>query len=108
MTTRNIIRQYALDSAKILGKHLLQVILYGSYARGDYHEDSDIDILFITNLSESEQYDYLMQLSDLAFEYEMRHGVHISPVIENDAKYTYWRDTLPFFINVEKEGVAII
>ena len=40
---REIIMSFARKVRRILGKNLKQVILYGSYARGDYTEDSDID-----------------------------------------------------------------
>lgn len=31
---------------------MISVILYGSYARGDYTSDSDVDIMILVNLSE--------------------------------------------------------
>lgn len=30
------------------GEHLYKVLLFGSQARGDYREDSDLDVLFRT------------------------------------------------------------
>ena len=36
ITTRNLLDQYTEILQKIYGKHLKKVILYGSYARGDY------------------------------------------------------------------------
>ena len=40
ITTRNLLDQYTEILQKIYGKHLKKVILYGSYARGDYRDDS--------------------------------------------------------------------
>lgn len=45
VTTNNLVMQYVELLSKIYGDHLKTVILYGSYARGDYTEDSDIDIM---------------------------------------------------------------
>lgn len=45
VTTSNLVKQYVELLSKIYGDHLKTVILYGSYARGDYTEDSDIDIM---------------------------------------------------------------
>ena len=41
---QNLIKQYVNEIKQIYGTHLRQIILYGSYARGDFRPDSDIDI----------------------------------------------------------------
>jgi predicted nucleotidyltransferase len=37
-----------------LGNDLRKIILYGSYARGDYCEESDVDIMILSALTENE------------------------------------------------------
>ena len=44
---QNLITEYVTAVKKIYGNHLKQVILYGSYARGDYTKDSDVDIMLL-------------------------------------------------------------
>lgn len=39
-----LIEQYIAVVRKIYGNHLRKIILYGSYVRGDFRKDSDIDI----------------------------------------------------------------
>jgi predicted nucleotidyltransferase len=34
---------------ELYGERLSKIILYGSYARGDFHEESDIDFLVVLN-----------------------------------------------------------
>ena len=34
-------------------------------------------------------------------------GIVINPVLENEEHYKYWLGALPFFDNVEKEGIVI-
>ena len=63
MERQEILQIFSRSVKMILGKSLSKIIVYGSYARGDYREDSDIDIMILT--------------------------------------------TLPFYDNVQKEGVAI-
>ena len=41
-TMKNLIEQYVLEVRKIYGSHLKQIILYGSYARGDFKADSKV------------------------------------------------------------------
>ena len=61
---REIIMSFARKVRRILGKNLKQVILYGSYARGDYTEDSDIDTMVLTTLTDKEIEQYsMMRLS---------------------------------------------
>ena len=37
----------------------------------------------------------------------MESGIVINPVLENEAHYRYWLGALPFYDNVEKEGIVI-
>ena len=49
-TTINIIVALLANKAKeIASDKLVKVILYGSYARGDYEEWSDIDVMVLVN-----------------------------------------------------------
>ena len=49
-TIHTLLTQYLLELKKIYGTYLKSVILYGSYARGDYTSDSDIDIMLLVDL----------------------------------------------------------
>ena len=51
MVVHDIIISFANGVKKILGDDLKKIILYGSYARGDYSENSDIDIMVLTTLT---------------------------------------------------------
>lgn len=42
---RELLKRYVDDVQTIYGSELNTVILYGSYARGDFRPDSDIDIM---------------------------------------------------------------
>ena len=52
--TSDLVKQYVELLSKIYGEYLKTVILYGSYARGDYTENSDIDIMVLLDLSDME------------------------------------------------------
>ena len=67
MTTRELVSQYVEVLCKIYGKHLKTVILYGSYARGDYTKDSDIDIMVLLDLSDIDIKKYRHELSGATY-----------------------------------------
>ena len=63
-TIHTLLIQYLSEIQKIYGAHLKSVILYGSYARGDYTPDSDIDIMILVDLSVEEMDAYSDALSE--------------------------------------------
>lgn len=91
----------------MLGNKLSKVILYGSYARGDYYENSDVDVMVLVKLTEVEIKEIAPTIYDLAYDIELEKGLHISVVIKNEEHFEYWEDTLPFYKNVRNEGVEI-
>lgn len=104
---RVIVYQFSQDVKRILGDKLTKIIVYGSYARGDYRENSDVDIMILTKLSEEEIRAIKNDIYDLAFEVEMSTGIELSPIIKNEEQYEYWVDILPFYRNVRDEGVVV-
>ena len=48
----DLIEQYVEKIKKIYGSHVKQIILYGSYARGDFRPDSDVDIMILVDISD--------------------------------------------------------
>ena len=50
----DIMHEFAKNVRKLLGDSLDSVIVYGSYARGDYSEFSDIDVMLLVSLEEEE------------------------------------------------------
>lgn len=108
MTRQEVLMTFAQGCRKILQGDLSKLIVYGSYARGDYREDSDIDVMILTPLSNQQIEKVENAIFDLAFDLEMESGIVINPVIENEAHYQYWLGALPFYNNVEREGIANI
>lgn len=103
----NIICEFTKKVREILGDRLKKIILYGSYARGDYKNNSDIDIMILTDLNFEEIEKCRDEISDIAFDIELDTGIIISPVIKNIDKYNERVNIVPFFMNVQKEGVVL-
>lgn len=61
------------DVKTVLGASLSKVILYGSYARGEQSEDSDIDIMILTSIEVEEEIKKIeYKLFDLVYEIEYK------------------------------------
>lgn len=50
---QNILTLFVKEVKRVLGEDMDKVIVYGSYARGDYDEHSDIDIMVLTSYPEA-------------------------------------------------------
>lgn len=103
----NIINEFIGKVREVLGNRVKKVILYGSYARGDYNQNSDIDIMILTDFDSKEIEKYRDVVSDIAYDIELEKGVTISPVIKNIDNYNARVKVVPFYMNVNKEGVVI-
>lgn len=105
----SIINDFIKGVNKILGNRVKKIILYGSYARGDFNKSSDIDIMILTDLSDDEIVEYRKKISEYAYdiEYDNNFNIDLSPLVKNVDKFNYWLEALPFYMNVEKEGVVL-
>ncbi len=106
-TMQQLIQQYVSNLHDIYGSHLRQIILYGSYARGDFRPDSDIDIMILLDLSDIDIKKYRHQLSDMTFDFNMDYDVDIKPIAKSEEHYRKWVDNYPFYSNVNREGVRL-
>jgi predicted nucleotidyltransferase len=92
---------------EVLGDKLKKVILYGSYARGDYDEYSDIDILVLADIAQEECCDVSSDIREFIWEFELEHNIIISSHVTSAATFYGWLNVLPFYMNVVKDGVEL-
>lgn len=104
MSIENALAEFRLAIQRIYGGHLQDVVLFGSWARGEATTDSDIDLAVILSGSivPGEEIDRMIDvITDLNFKY----GVLISvyPVSSKD----YLGLDSPILMNVRSEGVRV-
>lgn len=107
VTIKMLLEQYTEILRKIYGNHLKTVILYGSYARGDYKADSDIDIMILLDLSDMDIKQYRHELSGETYDFNMDYDLDIKPIAKSQQHFQKWVDVYPFYANVKKEGVKL-
>ncbi|MCD7867341.1 MAG: nucleotidyltransferase domain-containing protein [Clostridiales bacterium] len=84
-----------------------RVLLFGSYARGDYTNESDVDIMIILNCPKEEVRAYRREVSRMASRIGLEHDVMVSILIRDKATYEHGKNELPFYRNVMQEGVEL-
>ena len=104
---KKLMEKYVEEIRKIYGSHLRKVILYGSYARGDFHPDSDIDIMILLDITDLDLKEYNIKLSYMTFDFNLDHDLDIKPIAKNEEHFKKWLDNYPFYANVNREGVVL-
>lgn len=104
---QNMLTLFAQQVKLLLGKDLKRIIVYGSYARGDYNENSDVDIMILTSLPQEKIREAEEKICDIAFDYLMKYKVEISVIVKEEEQFNYWLGAVPFYDNVKREGVVI-
>lgn len=105
---QKILNDFLEEVKIILGNRLKKIVLYGSYARGDYNKSSDIDIMILTDLSDKEINEYSMKIWEKSADIEIDKGIVISPLIRNMESFNSWLNVKPFYMNIVNEGVVLV
>ena len=105
----SVLKTFIVGVQEMLGEHLKKVILYGSYARGDYSEGSDVDIMILADIDGKELEDKEFEMWNFAYDLECEYHfkIHLSPILINIDSFNSWLDVKPFYMNVQKEGVVL-
>ncbi len=94
------------DLKQLFGNKLRKVVLYGSYSRGDYSDESDVDILVL--LTDSGFKAQNRMASDISAKYLLNYGILFSIIIKSEDFYNNWKDTMDLFVNIEQDGIAVV
>jgi predicted nucleotidyltransferase len=89
---------------RIYGERLRGIYLYGSYARGDFLPDSDIDVLIALEgqVNPSQEIDRISDgVADICLEYNVLIGTFPVPEVWLKERKS------PLFENVRREGIRL-
>lgn len=102
-----ITREIVSEVIRILQDNVYKMVLYGSYARGDFTSESDIDILILLNCSKEQVMQYRRQISRLSSRIGLENDIEISLLLRDRETFERGEDILPFYKNIKREGVEI-
>ena len=82
-----------------------KVILYGSQARGEVREGSDVDLLILSreSVSQDSEHEVISRLYDL----ELESGTIISSLILPQAVWEKNEGKFSFSVNVARDGIVL-
>jgi predicted nucleotidyltransferase len=106
-TINKIVALLAKKAKEIASDKLVKVILYGSYARGDYEEWSDIDVMVLVNGDDHTTKLFEQELWKYCNDLELNYDVVLSVIVKDYNHFQNWKNVLPFYANLQNAGVLV-
>ena len=104
MKLNEIMNKVNLEMKKIYGNKLNKVILYGSYARQQENDESDIDIMVLVDDNNSNLKKYDDAVLDFEVDMNLEYDIVLSIYAKSLMEYQSYIEVLPFLKNVNREG----
>lgn len=104
---KDISSEVSKEMIKLFGEKINRIILYGSYARGDFRQESDIDFMILLNCNQAEISKNRKAISRIASRIGLRNDIMVSLLARNYNEYETNMKYQPFYQNIEKEGMNI-
>jgi predicted nucleotidyltransferase len=102
-----ILSEIESEAKSIIGGSLYAVILYGSYARGENDPESDLDIMLLADGNDESIKKWDEQFSGIMFNLSLKYDIFVSIMLLSSVQFNKYLDILPFYMNVEREGLKI-
>lgn len=103
----SICKKVAEQYRKVYGSALVFVVLYGSYARNEQQDDSDLDIAAIVKGERIELQKKLQDVWRVTNKLSIEEDILISATVIPFDEFIYYKEQLPYYGNIEKEGIKI-
>ena len=98
-----VVQEFVTMLRQRLGAHLCQILLFGSRARGDAHNDSDYDMLVVVDCRTPALRTVILEIESQLME---RYGALVATVLRSDPEWQQLQG-FPLARNIAREGVPL-
>ena len=91
----------------VLGDDLVECVLYGSCARGDFSDDSDIDIALLVKCNRITAKKYSESLADISTKFAMKYFAIVNFVCIPYEEYNQKKSWYLYYKNISRDGVIL-
>ena len=104
---KTIIAEIIGQTKSLLKESIYKIVLYGSYARGDFDVESDIDVMIIMNCNKEKVCSYRKQISRIASRIGLENDIEVSLLLRDKDTFEQGGEILSFYKNIQREGIIL-
>ena len=100
-------KDYAKGAKEVYGDKLKEIILFGSCARGDFTDESDVDVMVLLDVPPEKIPEERVKLHPKRYELDKKYDYAIlfATVVRSYDEYKKFNDASMFYSNIDREGV---
>ena len=100
-----ILQELKRSLESFLGDQLINMVLFGSMARGDYHDESDVDVaIIVRGLTRKLK----GQILDKVAELELEHHMPLSILVLSEEEFNHLKKReRRIALDIEREGIPL-
>ena len=102
---KQLANEYKLNLQNLYGNDFVELILFGSCARGDFHKESDIDFAIVLRKPTVQAAEEIIKTSPIGVQLELKYGMMLSTLpISIEKKQSSMQG---IYQDIRKEGIVI-
>ncbi|HEX9512808.1 MAG TPA: nucleotidyltransferase domain-containing protein [Puia sp.] len=102
---QQVASEYKASLQNHYGNELVELVLFGSHARGDYHDESDLDFAVILRNPDTRPATEIAETSPIDSRLSLKYGLIVSPLYTSFQKKETSMQGV--YQEIRKEGIVI-